>query len=435
MNFAITYLIEFSKLYILIFIFIRKFKERKCLKINVTVSIFLLILNVLFYINKIDSFNKFQTYFCGILSICAIVYVSGKLQNILLVTAAYMIVSLIDMILAGILAVLIGANIEILINHILLKHLINCLSIILFLVIHKIDKFTKKSSVSFRTFNTTELFVVVLGIVGAGFYIAPLQILGINQVTHNGKLLVFGGTTSGMIIIIITVMLLYKNGSIQNYREIQKIQEEMLMYQKNYYTSLLAKEDETRRFRHDINEHLYCISELLNNDEIENVKKYISDLNITAKKIRNNLSTGSHLTDIIVNDMLEKYNDKKVKFLWEGKFPEKTKLTDKEVCALFYNLLKNAFEAVENVDGPMKNISVELKCQGENIYISVSNSATKPVAIKNNRLITSKIDSKNHGYGTQIIREIVKRYGWNEVKYSYQDRTFTAEVILLNIIL
>ena len=43
-----------------------------------------------------------------------------------------------------------------------------------------------------------------------------------------------------------------------------------------------------------------------------------------------------------------------------------------DICSLFYNLLKNSFEAVQNVND--KTVSVVIKVQENNLLIVVSNS-------------------------------------------------------------
>ena len=46
----------------------------------------------------------------------------------------------------------------------------------------------------------------------------------------------------------------------------------------NYYKQLLKKESETRKYRHDMVNHLVYLQEVLKNDQAENARKYVCTL-------------------------------------------------------------------------------------------------------------------------------------------------------------
>ena len=61
--------------------------------------------------------------------------------------------------------------------------------------------------------------------------------------------------------------------------------------------------------------------------------------------------------------------------------------------------------------------------------INVSNSINKSVLTENPELKSSKSDSKNHGYGIKIIREIVEKYS-DYVDFFEKDNEFTVNIII-----
>ena len=47
--------------------------------------------------------------------------------------------------------------------------------------------------------------------------------------------------------------------------------------QKNYYEAMLAKEEDTRRFRHDVLNHLIALGELAKQGEMKPVADYVEE--------------------------------------------------------------------------------------------------------------------------------------------------------------
>ena len=50
---------------------------------------------------------------------------------------------------------------------------------------------------------------------------------------------------------------------------------------------MLQKEEETRRFRHDISDHIMCLMELANRDGAQNVKQYVDKMQEDMVAIQN----------------------------------------------------------------------------------------------------------------------------------------------------
>lgn len=86
--------------------------------------------------------------------------------------------------------------------------------------------------------------------------------------------------------VIITLLIFSKN---QNER--MKIEADMnaelMNAQKEYFTMLLQKEEETKRFRHDIKEHLYCMNLLLKNKDYTQLENYFSKMDIVIPVMNN----------------------------------------------------------------------------------------------------------------------------------------------------
>ena len=205
--------------------------------------------------------------------------------------------------------------------------------------------------------------------------------------------------------------------------------EKILTAQKEYYEHLLDLESETRRFRHDINNHILCINALLSDNKYDAAKDYVQEIGESISSMRNKLATGNSLVNAIVNDISIKYNN--VMLEWQGMIPEELTISNMDICTIFSNLLDNAFCAASKCSSG--KVGVTVKTVANSLMVTIKNDISEPVKVKSSKFITSKKDKKNHGIGTMNVLECVKSHE-GKVEYSYTDKDFTAEVILPNVI-
>jgi len=124
-----------------------------------------------------------------------------------------------------------------------------------------------------------------------------------------------------------------------------------------------------------------------------------------------------------------------IKLKWRGRLPDKLKVSNMDLCIIFSNLLKNSVEALKKISENIeKKIEVEIKQLENNIIIKVKNPISGKVNIIDDKLITSKLDKNNHGFGSLNIKEAVNKYGGN-IKYNISEESFLVEIIFSDIIM
>lgn len=67
------------------------------------------------------------------------------------------------------------------------------------------------------------------------------------------------------------------------------------------------------------------------------------------------------------------------------------------------------------------------------MIVEIENPIKEKVEIEGGMLKTTKDDVKNHGYGTQIIQEIVQKYR-GKISYENISNKFKVTLILLNVV-
>ncbi|MBS7007635.1 MAG: GHKL domain-containing protein [Anaerostipes sp.] len=204
--------------------------------------------------------------------------------------------------------------------------------------------------------------------------------------------------------------------------------ERLLNEQKKYYELLLQKEEMTKKIRHDMKSQLGCLGRFLEKEEYGQAKEYLGELIGGIQRLNILVSTGNDVVDIVVNDIVQ---GEKMHLNWKGKIPSKLNMTNAEICILFSNLLKNAAEAVRDVED--KTVNVTIKIQGHHLLLEESNQTIKPVIIEEGRLQTTKHDKEKHGIGSRNVREIVEKYN-GSVSYHCEAQRFQVNIILLDAI-
>lgn len=287
-----------------------------------------------------------------------------------------------------------------------------------------------KSSVHMRQINSVYLFLLITGEFSALVYISPFSLSYYHESFRNNYIVLIGGCVLGLLFIIIGVLLLCSNSSNIRYKRLTEISKKTLEMQKKYYTMLLEKDNETRRFRHDISNHLLCINTLLNNNDVDSAVNYLTHLRRCVENMQCRIQTGNILINSIVNDLSEKYTD--VDLRWQGRLPNTFQISDVDICVIFSNLLENAFCAAKNVsDGGY--VEVVVRVLNSSITFSINNNISKPIKTVKNCLVSDKKDKRNHGIGIMNVRDSLKKYE-GVLEYSYTDTAFFVNVIIPNVI-
>lgn len=203
-------------------------------------------------------------------------------------------------------------------------------------------------------------------------------------------------------------------------REIKKMQ-------KDYYQVLLERETETRRYRHDMNNHLLYLSQLCDNKEIEKVQKYVGELQEKLIGIQKKCYfTGNEVMDVLLNYHLIQLDS--VKILVTGQFTQPLNINESDFCAIFSNLIQNAAEEVKRQEVGERYICIDIR-QGKKFYeVELKNSVAQTFQDERS-LHTGKLDRRNHGFGLINVKEIIEEYE-GEFIIKNRKNEFTVMVIL-----
>lgn len=208
------------------------------------------------------------------------------------------------------------------------------------------------------------------------------------------------------------------------------IEKRLISMQKKYYKELLAREEETRKFRHDIINHLICLKEFVHSDNRDLAEKYIEKLNSNIMTIqRKCYAVGNEVIDVILNVYLQQLQDTKVTV--KGMCADDIDISDVDLCTIFSNLLQNAVEEMNRINEEDKYIKIIFTNGEKNTKIQIINN-TRSI---NDMGIdgypkTKKQDKENHGIGLINVEQTVSRNN-GIFEYECVDNEFRVSIYLL----
>lgn len=217
------------------------------------------------------------------------------------------------------------------------------------------------------------------------------------------------------------------NKKIKQYLEIERMLKEN---QRNYYEAMLQKDEDTKKFRHDVSNHMMCLGVLAERGELQEVKQYITEIQGELAKIQKRCySVGNPVMDAVLNYYLPAlHEDVEIKI--RGYLGEALLISDVELCTIFSNMIQNSVEEIKKHNHVDKYLRVKVYTGNGDATIEVHNSAQgKKEKGEAGLPETTKEDRKNHGIGLKNIKEKVEK---NKGIFSWESTAgeFGVKVIL-----
>lgn len=191
-------------------------------------------------------------------------------------------------------------------------------------------------------------------------------------------------------------------------------QESALIKQQNEYyaNQLLLVEDlhkTTSKLRHDIKNHLITINSFLEKDKIGEAQAHIAEIMDVYQNRLEVVHTGCPGVDGLLNSKLRSASDLGIKVNIKADFPTDFNFSPFDLTVILGNLIDNALQAVAVVE-KNKFIDLRMKCTKGMLFIKISNPYKTAVKEERGKIITSKDDKENHGWGLKNVGEVLEKY-------------------------
>jgi len=211
---------------------------------------------------------------------------------------------------------------------------------------------------------------------------------------------------TGMLIINLVIFYLY--GAIQDYYK-QKLEKEEFYYRMGIYENQLNimkdSYQKIRELRHDMRHHLSELKYLANNNENMRLIHYIEDMEKHMLNAEEYVSSGNKEIDGTLNYLLQTAKKRLKEVDVSISIPEGLEVHNYLFNVVLGNLLENAMEAAIKTE--RKYLKIHIKLKQSVLYINVENSFNGEVKLKEQKIMTSKSDTKEHGIGLDSVKRMV----------------------------
>ena len=238
---------------------------------------------------------------------------------------------------------------------------------------------------------------------------------------------VFGILVSRLPVFIIFVCIVFVFLAIISVQSISKRMEELTKEtEQEYYDEINRRYLEGRKIRHDINNHLLAINTLIETGNVEQAKRYISEVSEQLDLVAMPVKTGRDVLDALLLKKTEQATEKGTQIVFEinAAFHDCT-IADYDLCTIFGNILDNAIEAVNAGD----KILVSIGKQHDMFYISCENAFYRELKRKGDKILSTKKEFGSHGFGLTRIRDTAKHYG-GDVSITAENGVFRIEILM-----
>lgn len=221
---------------------------------------------------------------------------------------------------------------------------------------------------------------------------------------------------------------IYYQAFIENERKINdlRIENEKQEIDSKYLNIIEQNNKNLSILAHDIKNHLLHIKSMENAEDIHN---YVDSIAEEVKGYGYIGMSKNKTLDLLISKYLNLCEGKGIKISFDVKTANLSEIAPADISTVINNLMDNAVEAAEKSE--KKEISVTiLKKQGYEM-VSIRNSCDVKPKSKGDTLLSTKKESKLHGYGTQSVIKALKKYeGIYSWEYDEKERIFEATALL-----
>lgn len=183
-----------------------------------------------------------------------------------------------------------------------------------------------------------------------------------------------------------------------------------LKYQQSYYKELDQNQQQIRKLRHDMNNHLCVIGSFLEKGADQEAKDYFRSLS-GEFTVHSRIFCENSIVNAVINAKYNEALEKNMDCFLNIDLKVFHFIDQMSLCSIFANTLDNAIEAAAKIEEPSQR-KLSLKCRYKDGCFSYElvNAKTNLIRQSRGKYLTDKPDTAAHGMGLETVKEIVKRY-------------------------
>lgn len=212
-------------------------------------------------------------------------------------------------------------------------------------------------------------------------------------------------------------------------REKEHLAAKYLEEQREHYDYLRKQEEDTRRFRHDIQNHISVLRSLVSNGDNRSLAEYVEAMGGVVDGLSHIIKVNNDIANAIFNKYYYIAKEQGIDLVVEGHFPNQCVVSTLDLSIILSNLMDNAIRA--ETEAGKTQVHVWIKHDERGIFIEVTNDIKEIPDIRDDIIRTTKKDKNNHGIGMKNIRDCVKK-NHGDIVFSVEDYKLVELIYLEN---
>lgn len=186
--------------------------------------------------------------------------------------------------------------------------------------------------------------------------------------------------------------------------------------------------DQVRALKHEIIHHVDTMKTFCESGDYERLQNYFEEIHQKKEALPPLYYCDNYLVNTILSSRLAPASRNGIQVSCRAALPSELNLPDTELCILFSNLLDNAVEACEALQGDFKcYIKLDLHLENQLFSIVCENSA-KQCLEASDLPPSTKQKPEEHGFGLRMIRQIVEQYE-GAMEINWNAGVFTVKIL------
>ncbi|MCI6498824.1 MAG: GHKL domain-containing protein [Lachnospiraceae bacterium] len=252
------------------------------------------------------------------------------------------------------------------------------------------------------------IFLIITGVDAMALVLLGDYIMNDKHIIHRTMYLVMVVIVI-LSVLVLLILVLEVMVSRDNHLKREQLSVKYLGEQVEQYKYLEQREEETKKFRHDIRNHMHMINSFLNEKNYAAVEEYMKAMDVKIESIGNKLTVYNGIVDAVINRYQSEALKEGVSLEVKGRFPVESRVSAFDLCTIFSNLIENAIRGQKEYGEG--SVHIECAYNEDEILICIENDYVGELEYRDGRLKTTKRDISRHGIGLLNVERCVEDNG------------------------
>lgn len=234
------------------------------------------------------------------------------------------------------------------------------------------------------------------------------------------------------ILVLVLMPMTYTTVFISLYRQLllfrKRQSERILQEQKNSLEAQLENQQRIRKMKHDMKGYMITLSGLLSAGKTEEAAEYLRGAEAEMDTLSRQFCGNPYLDGVFG------YYDRKLKEVGtECRMDIQIGPEDipyMELCQILSNGLENACDAVKELDREKREVTVQMKYNGNYLLIRIRNRCREDLHVEKGSMPVTSKSGHDHGFGLVTIKEAAERLDGGMLCYT-ENGNFILDVMVL----